>query len=90
MSHILRTYIRSVVSEPAEPRRYWGRGGAGNPFYGKKHSESTKALNAAAHRLKFSEVLKRVALEAGVRTVWGCGNRIYIYKFDDSIKKRPA
>lgn len=37
--------------------------GAGNPFYGKKHSESTKALNAAAHRLKFSEVLKRVAVD---------------------------
>jgi len=32
MSSLLRRYIRSVISESAEPRRYWGRGGAGVVF----------------------------------------------------------
>lgn len=37
--------------------------GMGNHFYGKNHSFSTKELNAAAHRLKFSDILKRVAAD---------------------------
>ena len=32
MSALLRRYIRSAISESAEPRRYWGRGGAGIVF----------------------------------------------------------
>lgn len=34
--------------------------GVNNPFYGKKHSDVTKLKNAAAHRLQFSEVIRRI------------------------------
>lgn len=34
--------------------------GTSNPFFGKKHSDSTKQKNAAAHRLDFEEVLRRI------------------------------
>lgn len=37
--------------------------GEGNHFYGKKHTDSAKEQNATAHRLKFSEVLKRISSE---------------------------